>query len=423
MGKQRQISKIVVEATRYLLAIVLLFSGFVKSIDPVGGGLKMVEYMLALGMPAFRPYATIFAVLLSSFEFMIGALLLMGLWRKLTAWLVLVFMSFMTLISLYLALFNPITDCGCFGDAIHLTNWQTFSKNIPLLLASILYCIGYNYIHPLFKNTGAWIMTALALFGILFLNYRSWQYLPIVDFRPFKVGNSLQSLILVPENAPQDEYDYTFIYEKGGEKRAFLMDSLPDESWQYVERHEKLIKKGYHPPVKDFSLFSEGRDITDQILHNSGPMIWILSPDWQKADRGTAGRINRLYKTASAKGVLVFAISGSDQDNVERWRNATGAAYDNVLLDATTIKTIIRSNPGILFIENGVIKAKVPGRGLPRSNAAMEQFVEHAFSSRHNVTMRAIVALTPLIAWLLAVLLALLIPERNKKNAVIINKY
>ena len=136
MGKQRQISKIVVEAARYLLAIVLLFSGFVKSIDPVGGGLKMVEYMLALGMPAFRPYATVFAVLLSSFEFMIGALLLMGLWRKLTAWLVLIFMSFMTLISLYLALFNPITDCGCFGDAIHLTNWQTFSKNIPLLPVS-----------------------------------------------------------------------------------------------------------------------------------------------------------------------------------------------------------------------------------------------------------------------------------------------
>ena len=414
MYKKERISLIIVTIARLLLALTLLFSGMAKGIDPVGGGLKMEEYLRTFGLSGLRPYATTLSLLLNSFEFTLGALLLMGVWRKLTAWLALLFMGIMTLISLYLALFNPIADCGCFGDALHLTNWQTFAKNVPLLLSAIIFFCYKHRIKPLFRSKrSTLVMVALALGGILFFNYRNLRYLPIMDFRPFKVGASLQDLVLVPDGAPQDEYEYAFIYEKNGVKQTFLMDSLPDDSWNYVERHEQLVRKGYRPPVADFALFSEGREVTDLILHNSGPMIWILSPNWHDANRSVAGRINRLYETASAKGILVFAVSGSDPTNVERWRNATAAKYNNILLDATTVKTIIRSNPGLMFVENGVIRSKESAFAIPTSNTSLDRFIDRSFSENRNITLRALFALAPLLIWVLCVLLAFLLPRRN----------
>ena len=152
MYKKERISLIIVTIARLLLALTLLFSGVAKGIDPVGGGLKMEEYLRTFGLSGLRPYATTLSLLLNSFEFTLGALLLMGFWRKITAWLALLFMGIMTLISLYLALFNPIADCGCFGDALHLTNWQTFAKNVPLLLSAIIFFCYKHRIKPLFRS-------------------------------------------------------------------------------------------------------------------------------------------------------------------------------------------------------------------------------------------------------------------------------
>ena len=364
MSRQR-VQYILAELSRILLVALLLFSGFVKGVDPVGGAIKIGEYLSTMGLSSLKPMALVLSVALCSIEFIIGGCLLMGRWRRQMAWGTVIFMGGMTLLTLYLALFNPISDCGCFGDAIKLTNWQTFGKNVVFMTIAIVYLLFYKIAsRPLQGFYGGVALFSL-IFGWSIFVGGNLRHLPLIDFRPYKVGASLRQLTMIPEDAPREEVEYLFIYEKGNLRDTFSMESLPASSWTYIGRQERIISEGYKPPVIDFAIYAGDRDVTQTLLSNQSPQIWVVTPDWAKASIRVGAKLNALYEWAKSIGIAMYSISGSSQTEMGRWRNKTAASYPLYYCDAVTIRTIARAQTSVLLISNGIIMDKRAVNDLP----------------------------------------------------------
>jgi len=259
--------------SRYISGLVFIFSGLVKGIDPMGSMYKFIDYFTAFHLDALEPLAYLLGVILCTSEVIIGFAILTGIRMRLAAWGLLIFMLGFTPLTLYLAIGNPVADCGCFGDAIHLTNWQTFYKNIIISVFVIMVFVNRKKYKTLSSASIEWtaIIIITAAF-ILFTQY-NYRHLPLVDFRPYKTGTNIPENMIIPEGAPTDEYETTLIYEKDGEQKEFFLDNYPsdDTTWAFIDSKTKLIKAGYKPPIYDFSLITpEGQDLTDIILSDTG---------------------------------------------------------------------------------------------------------------------------------------------------------
>lgn len=372
-----------IDLLRLLVAFTLLFSGFVKGVDPMGGAIKISEYWVAFSWRSLSFLSYSLSVLLSSFEFLLGGILLMGFFKRLTTMLNLLFMSVMTLITIYLFIYNPISDCGCFGDAIKLTNGETLLKNIVLLTISIVLFRNHQRIHPIVSSHYAtYALISLMVVGWGIFVYSNAQHLPMIDFRPYKIGKSIRDLVIPPPDAPQPVIEYDFIYEKEGKQAVFRLDSLPlDSEWSYVDRIERVISEGYVPEITDFFIYRQGEDVTNYILTEPGNMIWVLSPNWSLASSASAEKINALYRWAQMHNSNLYGISGSTNDEQGRWRNKTNAAYPLLFMDPITIKTIARSNPSVLFIQDGVIVGKINAMDLPKEDE-LDSFISSVFRQK-----------------------------------------
>lgn len=359
-------------AARTLLGLTFIFSGFVKAVDPLGTVYKIEDYLNAFGgfftqlVPA-APYAACALIL---FEFVLGVLLTFNVWTKVTSWLALAMMLVMTPLTLYLAITNPITDCGCFGDAIHLSNWATFGKNVVLLLLVVVLLWAKDHLFATWVQPVNILICVLAFCLCGGLMTYSLLHLPPVDFRPYKIGNNIPELMVVeiPEDAPRDEYEYRFIYEKDGVQQEFTLDNYPknDSSWVFVEQTSKLIKKGYEapePPVHDFVLTLTDEetgdiyDMTDEILEQDSVTLAIMYKI-EKASRKMVAKLNRLYEHSMETGMPFYAVTGSGEREVEIWRAETGAEYPILSCDGITLKTIVRANPGIVVLHQGTVADK-----------------------------------------------------------------
>lgn len=361
--------KVLVEVCRVLLGLVFIFSGLVKSIDPVGGAIKIGEYLDSFHLPHTATTDLYLSMGLSGFEFILGAFILMGIYRRISSKLIFAVMCFMTLLTLYLALFNPVSDCGCFGDAVKLTNWETFAKNLILLPASYYYMKYPRLCAHLFSSRGRWLPGIIAVCGIVYFMVGNYMHLPIKDFRPYKVGADLRALTHIPPGAPTDEYEHTFVYKKEGEQKVFDMNDLPDSSWSFVERRDKLIKKGYTPPINDFALFDdEGENIADTILADSKGVIMLMAPHWSGADQSKIAQISEVYNYAEAHGYRFYGVSGSSDRDMSQWKYQTGADYPMLFMDATTVKTVVRGNPGLVLLKDGKIIDKINFYDFPAVN-------------------------------------------------------
>lgn len=359
-------------AARTLLGLTFIFSGFVKAVDPLGTVYKIEDYLNAFGgfftqlVPA-APYAACALIL---FEFVLGVLLTFNVWTKVTSWLALAMMLVMTPLTLYLAITNPITDCGCFGDAIHLSNWATFGKNVVLLVLVAVLLWAKDHLFATWVQPVNILICVLAFCLCGGLMTYSLLHLPPVDFRPYKIGNNIPELMVVeiPEDAPRDEYEYRFIYEKDGVQQEFTLDNYPknDSSWVFVEQTSKLIKKGYEapePPVHDFVLTLTDEetgdiyDMTDEILEQDSVTLAIMYKI-EKASRKMVTKLNRLYEHSMETGMPFYAVTGSGEREVEIWRAETGAEYPILSCDGITLKTIVRANPGIVVLHQGTVADK-----------------------------------------------------------------
>ncbi len=372
--------KVVAEISRLLIGVVFIFSGIVKAVDPAGGAIKIGDYLMAFGFTWLSSFDLLLTFCLSAAEFTLGVCMLLGVYRRYSSFFVLVFMLFMTPLTLYLALFNPVSDCGCFGDAIVLTNWETFFKNIVLLAAAVVAFIYNRYLCNFYTFKAYWFVTLFAYLSCIGFNYSNYSHLPIIDFRPFKVGANIPALVSIPDNAPADEYAYYFTYEKNGVKKEFSLENYPadDSTWTYVSSRSDLIKKGYVPPVPGFVLYdSTSVDITDEVLRIKGPMFWLVIPSIEKADDKNIDAINNVFDFAQEHGYPFYCLTGSSRESMIDWENNTGSEYSFITTDDVLLKTMIRANPGLILINDGVIRAKWNPNDLPDEDYIKETMQNH----------------------------------------------
>jgi uncharacterized membrane protein YphA (DoxX/SURF4 family) len=362
--------------SRLIFGCVFVFSGFVKAIDPLGFTYKMEDYLQAMGpfMEQFSSLAFVAAITLSAVELVIGINFLLGVRLKETSWIAALFMAVMTPLTLWIAIKNPVTDCGCFGDALIIGNWTTFWKNIALdaILVVIFLLMKYHKKH--FSTIAQWILVIYAFLFSCGLSLYALKHLPPVDFRPYKIGNNLLKEMEIPENAPVDSFDVKLIYAKDGVEKEFTMQDYPkgDSTWTFVDQKTVLVKEGYKPPIHDFSITTEDGEITDLVLENPGYTFLLISPDLTKANVKRSDELNQIYDYAEQNGYGFIMLTASVEDDMEAYRAATGAKYPIATTDKTTLKTIIRANPGLMLIKDAIVLNKWHTSDLPVFSEKLE---------------------------------------------------
>lgn len=362
--------KIISLLSRLFAGVIFVFSGFVKAVDPAGSAIKFREYFEAFHLDAFVPLAFPLAILLSGAELMIGLNLLGRIRMQFTAWVLLIFMSFFTILTFILALTNPVTDCGCFGDALKLSNWQTFGKNIILIFPTLVVFLRRKKFSPAASALTEWILSAINLTIASSISVFCIVHEPVIDFRPYRTGTYIPGQMVIPEGAPLDEYQTLLVYEKNGVKQEFTDKDFPwqDTTWKWVETKQKLLKKGYEPPIHDFSITStEGADITENILADEGYVFLIISPSLTRASIKGFTSLDPMALRAKELGFTVYGLTASAESEIAEFRNTAQPPYDFCTADETTLKTIVRSNPGVLLLHEGTVIGKWNFRDAPEA--------------------------------------------------------
>ncbi|MBQ2192668.1 MAG: triose-phosphate isomerase [Prevotella sp.] len=360
--------KVLVNSCRLVLAVTFILSGFVKAVDPLGTQYKLNDYLEAMHLDAMVPDLATLAgsVLLAAMEFCLGVFLLFAIHRRLVSRLLVLVMGIMTALTVWIYIADPVSDCGCFGDAIVLTNGQTLLKNIILLAAAIVVALWPLDMMRFISKTNQWIVINYTAVFILIIEGYALYDLPQFDFRPYHVGANIMKGMEIPEGAEQPEFETTFIMEKNGERREFGLDNYPDSTWTYIDTKTIQTKQGYVPPIHDFSMTSlDGEDLTEEILTNQGYTFLLVSPHLEDADDSQLDLINQVYEYAEDNGYPFYCLTASGEQGINRWRDITGAEYPYCLTDETTLKTVIRSNPGMLLLKDGTIIRKWSHNRLP----------------------------------------------------------
>ncbi len=354
---------------RIVVSVTLILSGFVKAVDPIGTQYKLHDYAVALGAESLAPdWLTLCAsVALSALEFSLGIMLLFAIRRRLATRVTLAFMAVMTMVTVWIYIADPVSDCGCFGDAITLTNGETLLKNIVLTAMTALLVWRATLMPRMVSLSNQWIVMHYTLVFIIVISVYSLYYLPLFDFRPYHVGASIPEGMEIPDDAEQPQFETTFIMEKNGERREFTTENYPDSTWTYIDSNTKVISQGYVPPIHDFSimLLPEGQDITDEVLSDTGYTFLLVSPHLEKGDDSMFGDIDLIYEYAVNHGYKFYCLTASGSQAIARWSDITGAEYPFCNTDETTLKTIIRSNPGLVLLKNGAVVGKWSHNALP----------------------------------------------------------
>jgi uncharacterized membrane protein YphA (DoxX/SURF4 family) len=312
-----------VNACRFFLAAVFIFSGFTKAVDPMGTQYKMQEYIELFGLTAWVPdYVPLLASMAQGvIEFTLGGYMLFGIRRRFSSWTMVLCMAVFTPLTLWLALTQPAIDCGCFGEAVTLTNWQTFWKNVCLLVAAVSVFRGYRRITPWVTHRFDWLVALYTVVYAACLTGYSLHELPLFDFRPYHIGANLR---------------------------------------------EERLSPSADPSLLDFFIeTADGEDLTDEVMERDEYTFLLVAHQLQLADDGPIDQINDLYDYCTENGYDFMALTASGQEAVDRWRDHTGAEYPFGQVDDTVLRTMIRSNPGLVLLKDGVVVNKWSRFNLP----------------------------------------------------------
>ncbi len=412
--------KIITQTARILTGLLFVFSGFVKGIDPMGTAFKFGDYFTAFRMGFLDDLALPLSILLCLVEFVTGMMLLSGSMVRLASWMAALFMALFTPLTLVLAIFNPVSDCGCFGDAIIMTNWQTFFKNVVITLLVVYVFIKRNdRTGTLPVRAGLNFTLVLIFLFLLFMRY-NLAYLPMIDFRPYKVGTNLPEAMTIPPDAEPDKYDIRFIYEKDGVSKEFTLNDYPadDTTWRFIDQKSVLISRGYLPPIHDFTLISrEGIDMTDEVTGHQGDILLMIARRLETSDRKGLVKGYDLGMALRERGTKFYIITASTPGSAGEL--VTG--FDALFADEILLKTIIRSDPGFVLLHNGTVMAKWSHHNLPGKEEFYGDLNSLALKFQGAAKNRLVVA-AALLALLLAI--ALTLPFRltsdpgNKKETL-----
>ena len=299
---------------RIILGCVFIFSGFAKAIDPLGGLYKVEDYLVAFGWDFLIPLAFIGSTLLSIAEFVLGVALLFGLRLKWTAICTLLFMAVMTPLTLYIAIYNPVTDCGCFGEALKISNWETFWKNVVFSVMAVIVYLWRESDNSKYSLSTEIGIVAYSFVFMCFTSYYCLENLPIIDFRPYKIGTNMPEAMAIPEDAKPDVYETKFIYEKDGQQKEFTLENYPkgDTAWKHVETISELVEKGYEPPIHDFTMDDiDMGDLTEDVLADPNYSFLVVCSKIDKTDTAFSQKVNDAYQFAQNNGYGFYCLTNT----------------------------------------------------------------------------------------------------------------
>ncbi|EIA08382.1 BT_3928 family protein [Flavobacterium frigoris] len=353
---------IITQFSRIFVGLLFIISGLIKLNDPVGFSYKLDEYFSepVFNLPFLVPLTLGLALFLVIVEVVLGVMLLIGYKSKCTIWSLLLMIGFFTFLTFYSAYFDVVKDCGCFGDALHLTPWQSFTKDIILLFFILILFINKKLVNPLFANAVQNMITYASIILCMFMAVWVLNHLPIIDFRAYKVGANIEKGMEIPEGAPKSVVEMIFIYNVNGVDTEFTEKDLMaiPEGATFVDRKDKVITEGYVPPIHDFTMVKEDSDYKEELLQEPKLLLFVTY-DLATAEEAGMLKLEKLKQEAKAKGYKVIGMTASSTKLIAKARKKYGLTFDFYFCDATTLKTIERANPSIVVLEKGTIKQKV----------------------------------------------------------------
>ncbi|MCF8255130.1 MAG: DoxX family protein [Bacteroidia bacterium] len=360
--------KWITQISRILVGVLFIISGLIKANDTLGFSYKLLEYFEIFQMQFLDSYAVAFSMVICIFEIVSGVALLLGVYNKLNAWLLLLLIAFFTLLTGYSAITHKVTDCGCFGDALKLKPFESFMKDVVLLILILFIFFGTKYLQPLFNKVILNISLFVAILVSTFFTFYTFMFLPVKDFLPYKIGNNIKELTLFPENAERDVVEMIFVYEKAGQTFEFTANTLPEDIDQYnfVDRKDKVIKEGFKPPIHDFKVFDEnGLELTDSLFAGTDYKILLVQTKLNESRTGLEEPIRALSNEFIKNGFQFWALTSNNLEEAKTYcqENKFGFKYSN--MDAIPLKSMVRSNPGILLLKGNVVVKKWGAYNLP----------------------------------------------------------
>ncbi len=353
--------QILTHIARLLVSVTFIFSGFVKLVDPLGSAYKFEEYFGAdvLNLEFLSPFALQFSVLLILAEIMLGVMLLVGFKSKFTVWSLFLITLLFLFLTWYSAYYDKVTDCGCFGDAVTLTPWETFYKNVVLIVLIVYLMLRVYDIHPISSDVFAKRISLISLLVFIGIIFYVLRYLPIIDFRAYAIGKNIPEGMLVPEDAEKPVFEDTWVYNVNGEDKSFTTEEKPwsIEGATFVDRKTRTLVEGYIPPIHDFTMERQGEDITDLLMAKDKLML-IVAYNLDLTDDKGMINMKDLSERAMENGYSVYCFSASTQEDYDKVKKKYDLDFDLLFCDETTLKTIVRSNPGVVTLDKGVVTGK-----------------------------------------------------------------
>lgn len=359
--------KLLLNFSRLFTGILFIFSGLIKANDPLGFGYKLQEYFEVFHISFLHDYATAIAILLCTLEIILGAMLLMGFFARKVALGLLLLIIFFTFLTFYSAFFEVVTSCGCFGDAIPLTPWQSFSKDLVLLFFILIIYFNRHSIRPMFDSIRAQqVIMVFILFISLGFSLYTYNFLPVLDFLPYKVGNNLPALMKAPPGAEPDLFEITYELKNKAtgetktmtDKEYLKTEIWKDKNWEiFGDPQSKLIKKGFDVKIKDLKISdSQGTDYTAEIVENPYYNLVIVAYDLEKTNLKAIGDMNALAMNAAEEfNIRTVLLTSASASGAEQFSKENKLVMEIFYADAVPLKSMVRANPGLLLLKNGTV--------------------------------------------------------------------
>ena len=347
--------KILTNTFRYFVGALFIFSGLIKLNDPIGFSFKLEEYFgpTVFALDFLIPFVLPMAIFIVIFEVILGIFLIIGFKRDFTLWSLLLMIVFFTFLTWYSAYFNKVTDCGCFGDAIKLTPWESFFKDIVLLVMISLLFLKKEFVKPLLNSNNQKLIVASSLIICFYITYHVLNHLPILDFRAYKIGDNIIENMNVPDDAPKDIYEYEWSFLEDDKKIKYITNGeYPQSNGDFIGVETKLVQKGYEPSIYDFSIEFNGINQTDEILSEEKLVIYI-SYNLEKFSVKAIQNMQLSAENAKNRGFKVIGLTASSQEDRNIFIKTNNLFFDFYTCDETALKTIVRSNPGAIVLKEG----------------------------------------------------------------------
>jgi len=371
--------KIITTIARILVGVLFIISGFIKANDALGFSYKLDEYFIVFHIDWMKHVSLFLAMFICVVEVALGFALLLGAKIRTVAWSLLLMIVFFSFLTFYSAYYDVVKDCGCFGDALHLTPWQSFTKDAVLLVLILIIFFNRKNISPLFGERASTLIAYVFLLGTFFFSLYCFRHLPVIDFRPYAVGKNIEEGMKLPPNAKQTITEMIFIYEKDGKQVELKPDELKniDATYKFIDRKDKITQQGDVPHIHDFNMYdADGADYKEEFLSIPGYKFMLVAYDLTKSNLNAQHTINDFVTLCDKEKIPFIGLTGSAKSVIDVFRHDHNSMFEYYQCDETSCKTIIRSNPGLVLLNGATVVAMWHYNDFPSFDAVKGEFLK-----------------------------------------------